>query len=202
MSYLVAGLLFVALLVVIAGSVRLGQIYPDRTLPFLSAEPSEPAKADPTHDIRDTLFGGDGDKTTENESDDGSTITDNDTEVVDVPVAPEKPGEKEVVPVTPQGNNVIVIQAYFKSPDLVPVQEHFAKYGVETEIHERRNYYFLVTKARYSSFSLDRGSLDSTRDGDVALMKIEEIGAKYKAPQGYESFKANMFRDAYGEKVE
>ena len=201
MSYLVAGLLFVALLVVIVGAVRLGQIYPDRTLPFLSSEPPEPTREDQKHDIRETLFGGKGDETTENDSGDGSTITDKDTEVVEVPVAPVKLVETKVVPAAPQGNNVIVIQAYFKSRDLVPVQEHFAGHGVETEIIERRSFSFLVTKVRYHSFSLDHDSFDPNRDGDVAKRKIKEIGAKYKAPAGYESFRPNLFQGAYGEKV-
>ena len=201
LSYLTAGLLCVAFLVAFAGAVRLGQIFPDTTLPFLSSESDEVVDPDPKDDLRKKLFG-EGEETTKNDNELTSRETDSDSEVVEVPVKPVRPVESEVVPVTPQGNNVIVIQAYFQSRDLVPVQEHFAKYGVATEIHERRNYYFLVTKERYNSFSLDRGSLDSTRDGDVALMKIEKIGAKYKAPQGYESFKANMFGDAYGEKVE
>ena len=35
-------------------------------------------------------------------------------------------------------------------------------------------------------------------DGSVAKQKIIELGTKYKAPTGYESFAPNLFKDAYG----
>jgi len=65
---------------------------------------------------------------------------------------------------------------------------------VPTEIVERGSYYFLLTTTRY--FGFGAGS-----DRAAALQRIKEIGAKYKAPPGYESFRPNLFRDAYSEKI-
>ena len=123
-SYLVAGLLGIAFLVVVAGAVRLGQVYPDKTIPFLAAEPAEGGKTDDSkRDIRETLFGvgPGGQKSGENENNGGNRVT-------KTPIPPVKtvvpPVKTEVVLAKPQGKNLIVIQGYSYRKDLVPVQEH------------------------------------------------------------------------------
>ncbi len=95
------------------------------------------------------------------------------------------------------GKNIIVIVEYKARADLVPVQAHFAEFGIETEIVTQGGRYFLITKDRYDSFDKP-GS-----DGYAARQKIIEAGAKYKgkAPQGYETFAPNFFKDAYGKKA-
>jgi len=94
-------------------------------------------------------------------------------------------------------DNVIVLVEYPIQTHLVPVQEHFAEYSIETEIIREKESYFLVTKDRYESTKRP-GS-----DGYRAKQRIIEVGAKYKgkAPEGYETFAPNFFRDAYGKKI-
>lgn len=97
----------------------------------------------------------------------------------------------------PEGGNVIVLVEYQAQADLVPVKKHFAQYGIETEIVNWSGRYFLITKDRFEGFGV--GS-----DGYEAKQKIVEVGALYKgkAPEGYETFAPNFFRDAYGKKIE
>ncbi|MBE0538036.1 MAG: hypothetical protein IH624_20430 [Phycisphaerae bacterium] len=92
------------------------------------------------------------------------------------------------------GDYMIVVQNYKRRDDLAPVQKYFAANGVQTEIVERGSYFFLVTTTLYYGFG-------ENSDGAVALQRIKEIGARYEAPAGYESFRPNLFRDAYGEKI-
>ena len=100
-------------------------------------------------------------------------------------------------PASPQAGNVIVLVQYSKRADLVPVQRHFAQFGIETEIVSWAGKYFLITTDRFESFGI--GS-----DGYKAKQRIVEVGALYKgrAPEGYETFAPRFFRDAYGKKVE
>lgn len=102
---------------------------------------------------------------------------------------------KPTGPATPEASNVIVIVEYSKRADLAPVRKHFAQSTIETEIVNWGGKYFLITKDRFEGFGL--GS-----DGYQAKQKIVEVGAKYKAPQGYETFAPLFFKDAYGRKVE
>jgi len=97
----------------------------------------------------------------------------------------------------PKGSNVIVLVEYQTQADLVPVQKHFAEFGIETELVNLAGRYFLITKDRFDGFG--PGS-----DGFRARQKIVEVGALYKdkAPEGYETFAPNFFKDAYGKKVE
>jgi len=95
-----------------------------------------------------------------------------------------------------KGNNRIVIKQYHLKRDLEPVQRYFAANGIETEIKERNNGFFLQTKNDTYENPKRAGT-----DGNVALNKIIRVGAGYKAPQGYESFAPKMFSDAYGEKA-
>lgn len=93
------------------------------------------------------------------------------------------------------GDNVIVLVEYEIKAHLEPVKEHFAKYGINTEIVMENGRYFLQTKNRY------RSTQTPGADGYEAKKKIAEVGAKYKAPTGYETFAFNFFSDAYGKKV-
>lgn len=95
----------------------------------------------------------------------------------------------------PAGDHVIVIATYKRDEDLVPVKEYFDKNGIETQIQERGDYYFLVTKDKLQS------PRRAGTDGYAALQRIRRVGADYKAPQGYESFAPNLFQDAYGMKI-
>lgn len=91
-------------------------------------------------------------------------------------------------------NNVIILVQHDRYADLSPVQQHFAGFGVATQIVTRGAKYFLVTTKRYEDFAVS-----STGYNDLQLIK--EIGAKYKAPQGRETFAKHLFSDAYGSKV-
>lgn len=94
--------------------------------------------------------------------------------------------------------NVIVLVEYKARADLVPVQAHFAEFGIETEIVTAGGRYLLITKNKY-----DNPSTPGT-DGYAVRQKIIEVGVKYKgkAPEGYETFAPNFFKDAYGKKVD
>jgi hypothetical protein len=99
-----------------------------------------------------------------------------------------------------QGRNRIVIQMYQVREQLVPAKEYFDKLGVETEIIERNNWYYLATKNGY-----DNPDKPGT-DGYLARQKIIELGTGYKAPAGYETFRradgTEPFHDAFGMKFE
>jgi len=126
-------------------------------------------------------------------------------EVADIkePPAQDKdrasPDIEEVKPAQPSstGNNVIVLVQYEARADLVPVQAHFAEYGIETEIVKENGRFFLQTKNRY-----DNPRTPGT-DGYKALQEIIKVGAKYKgkAPPTFETFAPNFFSDAYGKKA-
>jgi hypothetical protein len=119
---------------------------------------------------------------------------------VEFPVIPagrqEAPAAENREPaVVSTGDNYIVITQYTTDRDLGPVQKYFAENGIETEIEKSAGRYFLVTKRLYENPNR------SGTDGYAALQKIKEVGANYRAPQGYESFAPNLFSDAYGKKV-
>ncbi len=127
--------------------------------------------------------------------------------ITDTPPAVDKPemivplaasGEKTESPEPePKGSNVIVLVEYQTQADLVPVQKHFAEFGIKTEIVNWGGRYFLITKDKFEGFT--PGS-----DGYEAKRKIVEVGALYKgkAPEGYETFAPHFFKDAYGRKIE
>lgn len=92
-------------------------------------------------------------------------------------------------------DHVLVIATYMRSEDLEPVRDYFGQNGIGTEIIKRGSYYYLLTKARYPN-PRKPGS-----EGAVALDKIKQIGAKYKAPKGFERFDNTPFQDAYGMKL-
>ena len=93
------------------------------------------------------------------------------------------------------GSNRIVIQTYDKRADLELVQYHFAEGGIETEIIKRGTVFYLVSVNKYKSDPSRPGT-----DGYAMIQQIVKWGARYKAPQGYESFAPNLFKDAYGMK--
>jgi len=95
-----------------------------------------------------------------------------------------------------QGKNRIVIQMYQVRAHLEPVKEYFARLGVETEILEKSNWFYLVTKNKYDN--IDKAGTD----GYAAKQKIIELGSGYKAPPGYETFGAKPFSGAFGMKFD
>jgi hypothetical protein len=117
--------------------------------------------------------------------------------VVDKPGAAAAPGRAEITqPAELGGKNAIVIVEYDKERDLRPVQEHFSRFGIETEIVPApRGRYFLWTKERY-----DTVGPGSRCDRDK--QKIINVGALYKAERGYETFGTQPFDDAYPRKVD
>ncbi len=93
---------------------------------------------------------------------------------------------------TSTGRNRIVLKIYQVRSHLEPAKEYFDKMGVATEIIEKNNWYYLVTKNKY-----DNPEKAGT-DGYQAKQKIIEIGSGYKAPVGFESFGPKPFSDAFG----
>ncbi len=99
--------------------------------------------------------------------------------------------------VTGTGNNRVVIQTFDKRADLEQVQYHFAEGGIETEIKKIGDTFYLRTVDKYEKAPKIEGT-----DGYAALQRIIKWGARYEAPQGYESFASNLFSDAYGKKFD
>ncbi len=97
---------------------------------------------------------------------------------------------------TSTGRNRIVLKMYQVRSHLEPAKEYFDKMGVATEIIEKDNWYYLVTKNKY-----DNPGKAGT-DGYLAKQKIIELGAGYKVPAGFETFGPNPFSDAYGKKFD
>jgi hypothetical protein len=79
---------------------------------------------------------------------------------------------------------------------LEPAKQYFADKGIETEIRKSGDAYLLVTKEKY-----DNPERPGT-DGYAAKQKIIELGAQYKAPQGFDQFGTKPFHDAYGMKFD
>ncbi len=90
------------------------------------------------------------------------------------------------------GKNRIVIQMYQVPAHLQPVKEYFDGMGVQSEIIKKDNWYYLVTRNQY-----DNPNRAGT-NGYSAKQRIIKLGAGYKAPEGYETFAPNFFRDAFG----
>lgn len=122
--------------------------------------------------------------------------------MVDTPPRAAATGEKtpssapKIEPVKPKGDNRIVIQSYQLRADLEPVKQYFAQFSIETEIIKIGDWYYLITKDKYEN----PGKPET--DGYLAKKKIIELGAKYKAPVGYETFGSKPFSDAYGKKFD
>ena len=89
-----------------------------------------------------------------------------------------------------------MIQTYQLRTHLEPVKQYFAQFGIETDIKKIGDWYYLVTKDKYENPE------KSGTDGYFAKQKIIELGAEYKAPQGYETFGSKPFYDAYGQRFD
>jgi hypothetical protein len=115
-----------------------------------------------------------------------------DTPVVTQPTAADiTPAAAPVQPAS-TGRNRIVLKIYQVRSHLEPAKEYFDKMGVATEIIEKGNWYYLVTKNKYDN--PDKAGTD----GYLAKQKIIELGAGYKAPVGLETFGPRPFSDAFG----
>ena len=117
-------------------------------------------------------------------------VTDKQQGSLDIPAGIEKIKMVEL-----RRNHRIVIQQYHVRADLVPVQGFFAENGLDTEIQQRGNRYFLVTKGLFEN-PQRRGT-----DGYEMRQRIIRLGAAYRAPEEYETFARHLFSDAYGERV-
>lgn len=95
-----------------------------------------------------------------------------------------------------KANNRIVIQTYQFKNHLEPVKDYFAGFGIETEIIQIDNWWYLVTKDKYEN--PDKPGTDGYRVKE----RIIQLGSGYKAPAGYETFGSKPFYDAYGKKFE
>ncbi len=105
--------------------------------------------------------------------------------------------ENKTAEIQQGGDHVIVIQEFGRSKDLMPVQKHFANHGIDTSIVQQHRRYFLVTSKTFEN-PHNKGT-----NGQKMLQKIREVGARYKgkAPEGFETFAPNYFKDAYGKKI-
>ena len=123
-----------------------------------------------------------------------------DTPVLKQPAAQSTPAPdvtaNQATSTTSTGRNSIVLKMYQVRSHLEPAKEYFDKMGVATEIIEKDNWFYLVTKNKY-----DNPGKAGT-DGYLAKQKIIELGAGYKAPVGFETFGPTPFSDAYGKKFD
>jgi hypothetical protein len=120
-----------------------------------------------------------------------------DTSVVKQPAEQDTPvaAAADVGP-TVTGKNRIVLKIFQVRSHLEPAKEYFDKLGVATEIIEKDNMYYLVTKNKYND------PRKAGTDGYLAKQKIVELGAGYKAPVGFETFGPKPFSDAFGMRFE
>jgi len=101
----------------------------------------------------------------------------------------------EIEKVISTGDNAIVIVAYTKKNDLLPVQEYFKANGIETVIVQDGSYYYVISKDRFDTVN------KAGTEGYRLKQKIKQVGANYKAPAGFERFASKPFQDVYGKKV-
>ncbi len=189
LSYPVAGLLVVAVAVVLIAAIRFGQFNYDAGWLFFQPVVVSESASDELLDIRNLInsTAADGINGSESRSTDNEIAQDGKIEETKV--------------VVPQGKSVIVIQAYKQRRDLEPVKQYFEENGIETEIVERGTFFLLRTTQLYQRCSVHRDSFNPDYDGDVAMKEIRKIGKTYKAPPGYDSFRPNLFKGAYAEKI-
>jgi hypothetical protein len=113
-----------------------------------------------------------------------------------IPPRKVSPGIKKFVLAKSTGSNHIVIKEFARRPDLEHAENYFDSLGIETEIVKSGGRYFLRTVNTYEN----PGRLGT--DGYIALKQITRLGAKYRAPQGFETFGTRPFQDAYGKKFD
>jgi hypothetical protein len=117
--------------------------------------------------------------------------------VLEQPVAQDAPvADAAANGAASTGKNRIVLKIFQVRSHLEPAKEFFDKMGVATEIIQKGNWYYLVTKNKY-----DNPGKAGT-DGYLAKQKIIELGAGYKAPVGFETFGPKPFSDAFGMKFD
>ncbi len=124
------------------------------------------------------------------------------TNVAKTPAAPAVAGPVKTAPVrtriaasaAQQGDNRIVIQTYQLRSHLEPAKNYFAKFGIETQITKLGIWHYLVTKEKFVNPE------KPGTNGYLIKQKIVDLGARYKAPDGFESFGKKPFHDAYGMK--
>lgn len=97
----------------------------------------------------------------------------------------------------PDGTNVIVLAEHNSPTQLIPVKEYFDKNGIPTLIYQVGNKYQLWTDFKFKDNPANPGT-----KGNAVIERIKELGKKYVAPEGYDSFAPHYFSDAYGRKVE
>ncbi len=114
-----------------------------------------------------------------------------------VPTKPVPSGTADVFGSAVQGGDhrIVIVQYPSVRDDLEPVQRHFAGYGIKTMIEKRGGSFFLLSADAVQNPSR------SGSNGNKLLKEIVDVGAKYKAPKGFESFAPKLFSDAYGEKI-
>ena len=93
--------------------------------------------------------------------------------------------------VTYFGQNGVDLTIYYL-PDL---RKAFADHGLNAAILPSGNDFLLVTSKVYSN------PKSPGTEGYAEKQKIVELGKKYKAPAGKETFAPNYFRDAYWMKI-
>ena len=91
--------------------------------------------------------------------------------------------------------NAIVIQEFDKLADLKAVGRYFNQNGIPTEIVQKGQSFFLITRERF-----DIGELGTK--GYQRRKEIKDLGKKYKAPQGLETFSTRYFSDAYSRLID
>jgi hypothetical protein len=108
------------------------------------------------------------------------TIAENDTSRAEEPVREE---DKLDIPLAVSSkSNWIVIKQWSNSQDLMPVQQWFTGNGIETQIRQINDKYYLHTVEKYD----DPNKIDT--DGYRAIQEIKRIGAEYVAPAGSAKF--------------
>lgn len=113
-----------------------------------------------------------------------------------------------------QNDHMIVLAQYAKQEDLEQVQKFFSEHGVRTSVYSLatlRNHF--ASKENLDANVVPKGDgymlvygLCENPDkpgtnGYAMKQKIIELGARYKAPNGFESFASHRFSDAYGMKI-
>ena len=97
----------------------------------------------------------------------------------------------------PDGKNVILIARHDVLSQLRPVERYFNDNKIPVQIYQVGDTYQLWTKAKFIRDPATPGT-----NGYQLLQDIIRIGAKYEAPQGYESFAPHKFSDAYGRRID
>lgn len=174
-SYLVAAVCGLILLLGLLGAYRLGQwVAVNRNLAKPAIEAREPASMVPSsfensgNDIVGEPGSGIGNAATEAEAQDTARKS-------------ESP------------RNAIGILTYRDRTQLVPVKEYFRSRGIETEIIRVDSGFILVTAERFHGNPARVGS-----DGYDRLREIVEFGAEYQPPSGYSRFTRESFEGAHG----